>query len=80
MDLSLSATPPAPVTVNKKGRKMRSLRIIAIMPTTARGSRGHQNECTADERLFIPAFTTHNLRSRTGDDVLEFDVENGFSA
>ena len=46
------------------------------MPSTARASHKHQNECTRDEMLFIPAFTRHNLRSKAGDadaDEVEFE-------
>ena len=42
----------------------------------ARASHKHQNECTQDEMLFIPAFTRHNLRSKAGDadaDEVEFE-------
>ena len=52
------------------------LRPTTAMPSTAPGSRAHQNQCTKDERLFIPAFTGHNLRARTVDDgyvVVEFE-------
>ena len=45
------------------------------MPSTARASHKHQNECTQDEISFIPAFTRHNLRLAGDADAGEVEFE-----
>ena len=51
------------------------LRRCTEMPSTARASHKHQNECTQDEILFIPAFARYKLRSAGDADADEVEFE-----